>query len=65
MGAAQAAVLAVVAEKHEVVGAKSVWATPAGTHMHAHLDLHHQTEKGILHSGLGEQFCDGRMEMSM
>lgn len=34
MGAAQAAVLAAVAEKCEVVGAKSVWATSAGTRMH-------------------------------
>lgn len=49
MGAAQAVVLAVVAEKREVVGAKPAWAhactfgSPAGTS---------GKEKGILHSGL-------------
>lgn len=68
MGAAQAVVLAVVAEKHEVAGAKPAWATPVGTHMRAHLDLQpvlQERRKVSCTVVWGEQFCAGRMEMGM
>lgn len=56
MSAAQAIMLAVVAKKCEVVGSKSVWATPAGTHIHAHLDLHlvHQERRKVSYTVVWE-----------